>query len=129
MALVERPIWRFFALGMYYCSFCAGEGKPGPDCRTSQAVLLVPAADCVYEAPIWIGHYVLRHSYLPPDEFCRAVDSCPEPGSEELRSALIAHLPELADLGDQSTFFAEWADDAQQTLQADSEYGFDPEDE
>src|SRR5262245_49311964 len=65
MALVERPISGLFSRGLYNCTLCAAEGKPGPDSRSSQAVLLVPASDCVYEAPIWIGHYVLRHSYLP----------------------------------------------------------------
>src|SRR5688572_16868870 len=62
MALVERPIWGYFSFGMHWCSLCAAEGRCGPDCRSSQAVLLVPAPTCVYETPIWIGHYVLGHS-------------------------------------------------------------------
>ena len=125
MALVKRPISAFFHLGMHWCGLCAVEGKPGPDCRSSQAVLLVPASNCVYETPIWIGHYVLGHSYQPPDEFCRAVKSCPEAGSDEFRSALVAHLPELSSSGapEDFPFFAEWADGAQRTLQPDPEYG------
>ena len=125
MTLVERPIGEFFSMGMYWCSLCAAQGKPGPDFRSSQAVLLVPASDCVYETPIWIGHYVLGHSYQPPDEFCRAVESCPEPGSDEFLSAMVAHLPELSERAARrrSSSFVEWADGAQRTLRPDPEYG------
>jgi hypothetical protein len=125
MALVERPIRSFFSLGMHWCSLCAAEGRCGPDCRTSQAVLLVPAESCVYESPIWIGHYVLVHSYQPPIEFCNAVKSCPEPGSDEFCRALAVHLPGLARLAAREglRFFAEWADDARLTLQPDPEHG------
>ena len=122
MLLVERPARCFFALGMHWCSLCAAEGKLGPDGRSSQWILLVPAPDCVYETPIWIGHYVLRHAYLPPDEFCRAVQSCPEPGSDEFRRALIAHIPGLSRLEESDhAFFAKF--DAQQTLQSCPEHG------
>src|SRR5262245_46964494 len=117
MALIERPIFAFFRLGMYCCSLCAAEGRPGPDCSSSQAELLVPAFNCVYETPIWIGHYVLGHSYQPPDEFCSAVKSCPEPGSDGFRNALVALLPELSALAARPfPFFEEWADGAQETL-------------
>lgn len=122
IALIERPIAGLFALGMHWCSLCTSEGKIGPDCRSSQNVLLVPAPSCVYETPIWIGHYILAHSYQPPDEFCRAVISCPEPGSEEYRSALLAHLPELGSFAlDGKPFFGTW--DVQRTLQPDPEHG------
>jgi len=125
MALIERPMSAFFALGMYWCTLCAAEGKVGPDCRSSQAVLLVPAETCVYEAPIWIGHYVLMHSYQPPEEFRRAVAMCPEPGSDEFRRALIAHLPGLSERADLPLwpFFKEWADGARWTLEPSVEYG------
>jgi len=122
MALVEWPIFCLCELGMHWCSLCAAEGRIGPDNRSSQAVLLVPAPKCVYEVPIWIGHYVLGHSYQPPEEFCRAVKSCPEPGSDEFRSALLAHLPELAnEVADAFPFFEEW--DAERTLEPDPVYG------
>ena len=122
MALVEWAILGLCELGMHWCSLCAAEGRIGPDNRSSQAVLLVPASKCVYEAPIWIGHYVFGHSYQPPDEFCRAVKLCPEPGSDEFRIALLAHLPELAlDVPDGWPFFIEWS--AQRTLEPDPVYG------
>jgi hypothetical protein len=122
IALIQRPAGAFYCLGMHWCSLCAAEGKIGPDCRSSQNVLLVPAADCVYEAPIWIGHYVLGHSYQPPDEFCRAVLSSPEPGSDAFRSALVAHLPQLNDrVSDDFPFFGKGY--AQFTLQPSLEHG------
>lgn len=122
MALIEWPVFGLWELGMHWCSLCAAEGRIGPDNRSSQAVLLVPASKCVYEAPIWIGHYVLGHSYQPPDEFCRAVQSSPEPGSNEFRRALLAHVPELAnDVADAFPFFEEW--DAQRTLEPDPDRG------
>jgi hypothetical protein len=122
MALIERPFFGLACLGLHWCSLCAAEGKMGPDPRSSQTVLLVPASNCVYEAPIWIGHYVLGHSYQPPDEFCRAVTSCPEPGSDEFRKALLAHVPELGhEIPDGWNFFDEW--NAQQTLDPDPECG------
>jgi len=97
VALVERPLFGTMMLGMHYCSLCAAEDKIGPDCRSSQSELLVPAFDCVYEAPIWIGHYVLAHSYQPPEEFIRAVVTCPEPGSEDYRTAILGHFPSLTE--------------------------------
>ena len=125
MALIERPIWGYFNFGLYWCSLCAAEGRCGPDCRSSQAVLLVPALHYVYESPIWIGHYVLGHSYHPPAEFCNAVMSSPEPGSDEFRDALRAHLPGLVDITDSTriSMFADWADGARRTLEPDPEHG------
>jgi hypothetical protein len=81
IALIEWPVFAYVYFGFYECSLCGAEGKAGPDSRTSQAELLVPAGTCVFEAPIWIGHYVLGHGYQPPAEFCQAVMSCPEPGT------------------------------------------------
>jgi len=127
MALVKRPIRLLFSLGMHWCSLCAAEGRCGPDCRSSQAVLLVPATNWVYETPIWIGHYVLGHSYQPPAEFCQAVMSCPKPGSDAFRQALLVHLPSLANykVGPSSlarwAFFGRWS--ARRTLQLDPQYG------
>jgi hypothetical protein len=93
IALIERPIANFFSMGLHWCSLCAAEGRCGPDSRSSQWVLLVPGVDCLYEAPIWIGHYVLDHGYQPPEAFCRAVMQCPAPGSKEFRRALLLHVP------------------------------------
>jgi hypothetical protein len=110
---------------MYSCSLRTAAGKVGPDWCTSQNVLLIPASNCVYETPIWIGHYVLKHSYLPPDEFRHAVMSCPEPGLDKFRRALIAHIPELSrdSITDEWPFFDQRSDLSQLTLQSDLEHG------
>lgn len=122
IALIQRPVGGLSALGMHWCSLCTAEDRIGPDCRSSQSVLLIPALNCVYETPIWIGHYVGRHSYQPPDEFCHAVKSCPPPGSDELRRALLGHLPGLVRfVQDGMPFFGQW--DVQVTLRPDPEYG------
>lgn len=71
------------SLGVYFCSLCEAEGRLGPDGLSSQDELLIPAMSCLFEAPIWIVHYVLSHGYRPPDEFRRAVINCPPPESEE----------------------------------------------
>jgi hypothetical protein len=120
--LIEHPVGGLFSLGMYWCSICEAEGTCGPDFRSSQSILLVPAPDCVYETPIWIGHYVFGHSYKPPVEFCRAVLSCPQPGSDAFQSALVAHVPELSRLEQGGfPFFAKI--DAQWTLRPCAENG------
>lgn len=67
----------------------------------------------------------MGHSYSPPDEFCLAVMSCPEPGSDEMRRALLEHLPQLADYAlDGLPFFGEW--DVQATLDPSPEHGSEP---
>lgn len=120
LSLLKKPMSGLFTLGMHFCSLCTAEGKIGPDNRTSQNVLLVPTQHLVYEAPIWIGHYVLQHSYLPPIEFRKAVMDCPEAGSEELRLALIKHIPELSHWSYDEMF---WDWDVQSTLTPDPENG------
>ena len=95
LELIEYNVGWMGFLGMHWCSICASEDKIGPDPTSSQSQLYVPAADCVYEAPIWIGHYVLAHHYLPPDEFRAAVMACPKPGSEAYKNALLRHVPSL----------------------------------
>jgi hypothetical protein len=92
MALIERPVANLHTFGLHWCSLCAAEGRCGPDSRTSQYVLLVPGVDCLYETPIWIGHYVLDHGYRPPEKFCKAVIDCPAPGSWRFRSSLSSYL-------------------------------------
>lgn len=119
VALVERPLFGTMMLGIHYCSLCAAEDRIGPDSRSSQSELLVPALEFVYEAPIWIGHYVLAHCYQPPEEFIRAVMTCPEPGSEEYRTAIQAHFPSLTELD----WFSVGRLGARWTLKPSSKYG------
>ena len=102
LALIEARVPSLYYMGFYSCTLCEAEGKPGPNHTSSQSVLLVPTANCVYESPIWIGHYVLEHSYCPPAEYCDAVTMCPEPGSKEFRSAIASLVPQLSPLAEDS---------------------------
>lgn len=119
VGLVERPLFGTMMLGIHYCSLCDAEDRIGPDSRSSQAELLVPVLDCVYEAPTWIGHYVLAHCYKPPEEFIRAVMTCPEPESQEFRTAIQAHIPNFAE----HDWFNVVRFDAQWTLEPNPEHG------
>jgi hypothetical protein len=50
--------------------------------------------------------------------------SCPAPGSDEFRCALITHLPGLSTFAVKGRpLFREWTDGAQRTLRPDPEYG------
>ena len=123
MALIEWPLFAYISFGFYSCSLCRAEWKRGPDARSSQAELLVPTATRVFEAPIWIGHYVLGHRYQPPAEFRQAVMSCPEPGSTEFFRALAVHLPQLSEYArfKDSQLFIPWK--AERTLRPGPESG------
>ena len=127
MRCIERPIFLLFAWGLHECSLCTAEGREGPDERTSQAQLLIPARQFVYEAPIWIGHYVIDHAYRPPDEFRHAVLTCPAPGSREFADAVLIHTPDLcrAELARAlpAALFCDWQDTAPRTLRSDPKLG------
>lgn len=81
-----------FFLGLHYCDMCAEQGRTGPDARSSQWGIFVPSKSCVYEAPSWIGHYVISHKYQPPTCFQDAVLSCPPPDSSEYIELLQVHV-------------------------------------
>lgn len=83
------------SFGIYFCSLCEAEGRVGPHGTSSQDELLIPASDCLYEAPIWIVHYVKCHEYRPPDEYRRAVLACPSPGSREYALAVEPYISDL----------------------------------
>jgi hypothetical protein len=89
----------YYFRGVHACSLCAAAGCEGPGPVWSQENIFVPGSDEVFVAPGGIVHYVEEHNYLPPDEFIKAVLTCPEYGSEEfvetLRSANGGHAPPL----------------------------------
>ncbi|MFO7167887.1 MAG: hypothetical protein DIU80_007635 [Chloroflexota bacterium] len=81
-------------LGLHTCSLC----PDAPDAhrvippythrngrRISLGVtnLFVPGNGVVYVAPSLALHYMVEHEYLPPQEFCDALLSCPPIGSAE----------------------------------------------
>jgi hypothetical protein len=78
--------WTFFASsGGHGCGFCRFTGGVGTStyrghrvCGYSAHVLFVPGEGILYVAPAGIRHYIDAHGYQPPDEFCRAVQACPD---------------------------------------------------
>lgn len=79
-------------LGFHRCSVCKSEGHPPTRVEVfkhqmidiGQKNLFIPAeGPYVYVAPSTIVHYVLKHNYLPPHEFQKAISDCPPMGSYE----------------------------------------------
>ncbi|GEN07190.1 hypothetical protein SAMN05443572_104186 [Myxococcus fulvus] len=70
--------------GIHRCTLCRFSGGPGQLTFEEQRVTLgvanlyVPGEEgVVYVAPSSVVHYIDAHEYVPPDEFQRAVLSCP----------------------------------------------------
>ena len=78
-------------LGVHTCSLCVAAGNNGKrEGGWSQENLIIPGDGEVFVAPGGILHYVLEHSYLPPERFIQAVMRCPPCGSSEHLDALRA---------------------------------------
>jgi hypothetical protein len=71
--------------GFHTCELCGAYRSAGN--------LWVPTPDVVYVAPEMIVHYVVDHSYLPPEEFRHAIDACPTQGSPEFMRLLAPFFP------------------------------------
>ena len=118
LGLIERPLGAFFAWGMYWCSFCAAEGKVGPDFRSSQGTLLVPASACLCSKHR--SGLATTFSATPTNLQLNSAGPCNRariPGSDAFLDALIAHVPQLNSIREEMgpPYFAEL--DAQFTLQ------------
>ena len=68
-------------LGSHTCQLCGG--------ARSHRNLFLPGQGKVLVAPEGILHYIDNHGYLPPQEFIRAVLSCPPMGSQDYFRALV----------------------------------------
>jgi hypothetical protein len=77
---LNRDPWEpclFF--GWHTCELCSfADADRGPRGIRN---IFVPGNGFLYVAPEMILHYIERHDYLPPTEFCDAVLACPHPGS------------------------------------------------
>ena len=81
--MLERP-WQPGAFGGFHeCDLCRFKSEA---CGTVN--LFIPGNGVIYVCPELIVHYINAHEYVPPDEFCRAVDDCPPIGSDEYFDAL-----------------------------------------
>jgi hypothetical protein len=72
--------------GWHTCNLCTGGDSDATSCYN----MFVPADGVIYVCPEGILHYVLRHKYLPPREFAKAVVECPPPQSKEYFQAIAA---------------------------------------
>ena len=65
------------ACGLHFCELC--EEKPFA-CGSN---LWIPTEAVLYITPGMISHYIEAHGYRPPEEFVKAVITCPAQGSAE----------------------------------------------
>jgi hypothetical protein len=77
--LIASPVELY--RGQHYCEFCpepfwdANKGRlvdAGPEARGSGEIRVVSASGVTYAAPLLVLHYVMAHSYRPPEEFIEA---------------------------------------------------------
>jgi hypothetical protein len=69
-------------MGPHTCDLCLNDGF-----RSAKNVF-VPGQGVTYAAPQGILHYIEVHDYCPPGEFCDAVLSCPQMGSNQYLDCL-----------------------------------------
>lgn len=79
-----RPRW--ITMGFHRCDLCLYEGT-----HSSRRELYIPADGFLFVCPELIVHYMNAHWYRPPDEFCRAVVTCPPMRSMPYLKALLAN--------------------------------------
>jgi hypothetical protein len=80
-------------MGSYECGLCVqaigditqdhvtSEGRSVNQPARGSNNIFIPGSGFVYVAPELILHYVDRHLYVPPEEFCDAVLACPPMGT------------------------------------------------
>lgn len=73
--------------GWHECDLPHPQEEPGPFCGLRN--LVVPGPGVLFACPELITHYVDRHAYAPPSEFCAAVLACPDPFSVDYFLALL----------------------------------------
>lgn len=90
--------WQPFAsAGRHPCEFCVFTGGPvelrvgGVSVPLGTSNVFVPGEGVVYVAPSLIVHYIDAHEYVPPEEFQRAVETCPPMRSMPYLKALREH--------------------------------------
>ena len=81
--LAEKPFEPIVTAGVHRCEVCQFPEAVGA------RNLIVPGDGFLYICPELIVHYVAVHSYLPPEDFRRAVERCPEMGTAAYRLAYL----------------------------------------
>src|SRR6516164_3686481 len=91
--MAEQTQWSYSAFsfrGLHGCSFCSDSEPCSRGIPGSHVNLFAPGEGIVYVAPAGIVHYIEAHSYLPPAEFLKAAQECPDCTSAAYRAALCA---------------------------------------
>ena len=84
--MVKDPWQPGIFTGVHCCDLCLYEGN-----SAGVKNVFVPGDGVVFVCPELIAHYMNAHWYRPPDEFCRAVLSCPAMRSVLYLKALLAN--------------------------------------
>lgn len=78
--LRKFPWLDYQSMGYHECEFCdrvvTKNLNPLPETYGNYN-LTIPHKGKLYHYPELITHYIKKHSYLPPEEFCEAVLTCP----------------------------------------------------
>lgn len=89
--MAKHPLQPMTFMGLHICDLCLYEEEAPIIQHASVNNLFIPADGIVFVCPELIAHYMNSHWYRPPDEFCRAVLSCPPVGSMDYLDALSAN--------------------------------------
>ena len=84
--IIKDPWQPPFFAGFHRCDLCLYEGD-----SAGVKNVFIPGDGVVFVCPELIAHYMNAHWYRPPDEFCRAVLSCPAMRSVLYLKALLAN--------------------------------------
>ncbi len=82
----QRSLQPGIFTGIHCCDLCLYEGD-----SAGVKNVFIPGDGVVFVCPELIAHYMNAHWYRPPDEFCRAVLSCPAMRSVLYLKALLAN--------------------------------------
>jgi len=98
--LLVDPWEPLFLLGSHDCEFCRFTESTCTLTYQSTTVsygvsnLYIPGDGRIYVAPSMIVHYIDRHEYSPPQEFCEAVMACADMDSMDYKNAILKHGPD-----------------------------------
>jgi hypothetical protein len=74
--------------GVHQCDICT---KRNGRYEYGSKNLFIPGNRFIFVCPEMIVHYIRDHQYRPPDEFCDAVDRCPDMRSMAYKNAIMAN--------------------------------------
>ena len=80
--LLKEPWEPLFLMGFHECDLCSGKGEYGKN------NLFIPGDGFLYVCPELILHYIKKHEYTPPVDFCDAVLICPPMNSKAYLEAV-----------------------------------------